>query len=215
MMYGTLYQYFLRYRQLPIPGIGTFLLERKPAVADFPNRIIHPPSFSVRLNHHPATPPISFFGWLAKALDTSDRDAVIRFNDFAHTLRLRINVGDKINWDGMGILSMGLGGEIRFEPGVINMPAGLPVKAEKVIREHAEHSVRVGEDERTSVEMIELLNKQGSRKNQWWLWALVLGLITTMFIGWYFSVNGLKTSSSGNNQKVNPADTQGTYKVLP
>ena len=35
MMYTTLYQYLISHNELPVPGIGTFLLQRKPAINHF------------------------------------------------------------------------------------------------------------------------------------------------------------------------------------
>ncbi len=214
MMYGELYQYFILHKELNMPGIGTFQLERTPATADFPNKVINAPSFSIALQHDTITPQKSFFNWLAQALQVSDRDAVVRFNDFAFELKQKIRNGDKITWDGVGTLSSGLAGEIRFEPALKNKTLEAPVKAEKVIREKSEHMVRVGEDERTSDEMLELLNQPLDQRNYWWAWALIAGLLITMFIGWYFSENGLQVMSSGNNHKIKPAEPAGTYQEL-
>lgn len=214
MMYVELYQYFVLHKRLNIPGIGTFLLERKPAISDFPNKIILPPSLNIALHHGNATPSKNFFTWLADALKISDRDAVIRFNDFAFELKRKISAGDRVQWDGVGTLSSGLAGEIRFESALKNTAIEAPVKAEKVIRENAEHTVRVGEDERTSVQMLEWLNQPQARKNYWWAWALVVGLLMTMFLGWYFSEHGIKTSSAGNGNTINPSETGTTYQVL-
>jgi hypothetical protein len=215
MMYGELYQYFIHYKKLNVPGIGIFMLEKKPATTDFPNKLIHPPVFSISLHHGNDTPPRNFFNWLAQVLQVSDRDAVIRFNDFAYEMKRKISAGDKIKWEGMGILSSGLAGEIRFEPALKGASAEAPVKAEKVIRENAAHTVRVGEEEKTSIEMIEYLSHTDAKKNYWWAWALAVGLIVTMFIGWYLSEHGLFTSSTGNAHAVQPIESPSTYKLLP
>jgi hypothetical protein len=215
MMYGELYQYFIQHKQLNVPGIGIFMLERKPATTDFPNKIIHPPVFTISLHHGSTNPPRNFFTWLSQALQVNDRDAVIRFNDFAFEMKRRISAGDKIKWEGVGTLSSGLAGEIRFESAMKDIATELPVKAEKVIRENAAHTVRVGEDEKTSVEMIEYLNQPDAKKNYWWAWALAVGLLIIMFIGWYFSEHGLQASATGNEQRLNATETPSTYKNLP
>jgi hypothetical protein len=214
MMYVELYQYFVLHKRLNIPGIGTFLLERKPAVSDFPNKIILPPSMSIALHHGNATPSKNFFTWLADTLKISDRDAVIRFNDFAFELKRKLSAGDRVQWDGVGTLSSGLAGEIRFESALKNAAIEVPVKAEKVIRENAEHTVRVGEDERTSVQMLEWLNQPQVKRNYWWALALVVGLLMTMFLGWYFSEKGIKTSSTGNANALKANDSGTTYQIL-
>ena len=213
MMYGELYQYFIQYKQLNLPGIGMIALERKPASSDFPNRVIYPPTFEIALHPGSATPSKNFFTWLSQAFNISERDAIVRFNDFMFELKQQLHSGNSVNWDGVGVLSPGLGTEIKFDPALKNLEPEKPVKAEKVIRDKAEHTVRVGEDQRTSAQMIELLNQQQTKKNLWWAWALVIGVLLIMFMGWYFSMNGFKISSSGNSQKVTPTTSEPTYRT--
>jgi hypothetical protein len=182
MMYESLYQYFLQYKQLPVPGIGTFLLERKPAMVNFPDKRMDPPAYAVSLEASGVAPSRSFFNWLGAALQVSERDAVIRYNDFAFELKKSILSGALVNWKGMGQLSKGLAGDIKFVPVQLLQPEA-PVRAEKPIREKAAHKVRVGEDERTSEEMTAFFNKPEEKRDYWWAWALILGLVAVMFIG--------------------------------
>ena len=215
-MYGELYQYLILHKQLNIPGIGTFLLERKPADIDFVNKVANPPAFTVALHHGNTTPSKKVFNWLASSLNISERDALIRFNDFAVDTRNRILTGDKLEWNGIGTFSKGMAGEIRFEASLKDMKAGTPVPAIKVIREHAEHTVRVGEQEKTSSEMIEMLAPaEETRKTSWWGIALIVGLLAFIFIALYFSSKGLNTSSAGNQQKLEPQKETPTHKPAP
>jgi hypothetical protein len=64
-MYSELYQYLLQHKELPVPGIGTFLLERKSARVDFPNKLINPPSYTIALQPGSYVPGQGFFSWLA------------------------------------------------------------------------------------------------------------------------------------------------------
>ena len=212
-MYTELYRYFIQHKKLYLPGIGNFILERKPAEADFVNRSINPPSYSISLQQGPISPSSKFFAWLAAVFNISEKEAIIRFNDFVFDLRKEINNGSKIEWNGIGVISKGLGDTIRFSAEEINSPAKA-VHAEKVIREKAEHAVLVGERERTSVEMTELLSVTASKKSIWWVLPLSLALLAFMFIGWYLSKNGMNTSSVSNTHKTNPAISTGTYRQL-
>jgi hypothetical protein len=214
-MYGELYQYLILHKQLNIPGIGTFLVERKPADIDFVNKIVNPPVYTIALHHGNTTPSKNVFSWLASTLNISEPDALTRFNDFALDIRDKIIAGDKLQWNGIGILSKGMAGEIRFEASLKDMKAGTPVPAIKVIREHAEHSVRVGEQEKTSSEMIEMLAPSEERKTHWWGIALIAGLLAFIFIALYFSSKGVNTSSAGNQQKLVPQKETPTHKLAP
>jgi hypothetical protein len=214
MMYEELYQYFIQHKKLAVPGVGTFLLERRPAESDFVNKKINPPFYSVTLKPSADPPSINFFRWLAGALHISNHDAIIRFNDFVFDIKKQITDGDIIDWHGVGKISKGLAGETKFAP-AIELAIEKPVTAEKVIREKAEHMVRVGEDQKTSVEMTEMLNQPEARKNYWWITALAVGLLSFLFIGWYFSEHGVDVTSTANNKKLVPIEEGVPYQILP
>ena len=93
-MYTALYQYLLQHKQLLVPGVGTFLLNRKTATNNFSEKQIYPPSYSVVMQSGSNSPSKQFYNWLGYALSISDSDAVIRFNDFAFDLKKII--GDEI-----------------------------------------------------------------------------------------------------------------------
>ncbi|MEK7224711.1 MAG: hypothetical protein AAB221_03400 [Bacteroidota bacterium] len=205
MMYAELYQYFILHKRLSLPGIGTFLLHRKPAETDFPNRQVKPPLYTAVFSDETGIASKNFFHWLGHALGVSDRNAVIRFNDFAFDMKKQIADGTVINWNGLGVLNKGLAGEIKFT--AASFISEKPVAAEKVIREKAEHFVRVGEDEKTSVEMTAMLNKPAVARSYWWVSALILGVLSIAFIGWYISQHGMEPSSFTNSTKLVPMET--------
>ncbi len=197
-----------------MPGIGTFLLERTPALVNFPEKKMDPPAYTVRLQPAGQAPSRSFFTWLSAALQVTEREAVVRFNDFAFELKKSILSGAHINWRGIGALSKGLAGDIKFTPERLMQPES-PVRAEKPIREKAAHMVRVGEDQRTSEEMTAYLNQAGEKKDYWWAWGLVLGLVAVTYIGWYTSAYGIGQSSTSNPQLLTPQQPGATYRLIP
>ncbi len=206
MMYADLFQYLLLHKKLSVPGIGTFLLERRPAGADFLNRQIKAPVYSISFANRIDTASRNFFNWLGNALGISDRDAVVRFNDFAFNMKKQISEGATISWNGVGVLSKGLGGDVKFiaERSAVDEK---PVIAEKVIRLKAEHMIRVGEDQMTSTEMTVRLNKPAIVRSYWWVYGLAIGLLAIVFIGWWLSQHGLDISSTANNTKLVPMET--------
>lgn len=212
-MYTELYQYLIQYKELPVPGVGTFLLERKPASVDFPNRSIEPPVYTFAMRPVSHMPDQDFFNWLGRLLQIGDRDAVFRFNDFVFDLKKQINDGCSIDWNGVGQLEKKEGGELLFTPVVITHDK--PVIAKKVIRQFAEHTVRVGEDERTSVEMTEMLSQADEKKSYWWAYAATIALFGVIFIGWYFSENGVGMEAITNTTKLVPSEGFTTYTAAP
>ena len=211
MMYDELYQYLIQQKELGIPGIGIFTIQRKPAEADFVNKCIHPPAYEIKLDQTTVIPPKKMFTWLADIFNISDREAVIRFNDFAFDLKKKITDGEEVQWSGIGKFSKGVTA-IHFTPVEPWNEEG-DVAAQKIIREHAEHIVLVGERERTSVEMTELLNQQDGKKKNWWAYALAIGILAIIFIFWYFSEHGMQITSTANSQNLPVNSEPPTYSI--
>lgn len=211
-MYGELYQYLILHRQLNLPGIGRLCIEKKPARFDVADKVINPPAFSIALQHDNSNPPKNFFNWLALKLGITDRDAIIRFNDFLFDLKKQLAAGNKLEWEGVGTISKGLAGDILLNPSLTDHSPGTAVAAIKVLRDNAQHIIRVGEDERTSSEMQEILHhSEEGGKSYWWVAALVLVILSIIFIGYYFSVNGMSTSAAANQKKLEPAEQTKTH----
>lgn len=211
-MYAELYQYLLHYKILPVPGIGTFLLERLPATSDFPNRVINAPVYTVSHKAEIMPFPRNFFSWLGQMLGLHDREASARFQEFVALTREQVTAGDVIHWKGVGTISRQANGEIRFVPDTIVTEE--PIKALKVIRENAEHYVRVGEDQKTSIEMTRMLGEQETKRSYDWLWPALLAFLAILFIGWYLSAYGVNTNSTGNNQKTKLVQDEKRYEVI-
>lgn len=218
-MYQALYAYLVRYGRLTIPGVGIFVVERQAAVMDFATRTAQPAIYNIALQHSGETPAEGaghrLYGWLAGALGIHQREAVIRFNDFVFDIKKKLREGVKIRWSNVGTLSTGLAGEIRFEPAVRSFQPELPVAGERIIREQSEHTVRVGEDEKTSTQMKELLAPAPVQRNPWLLIAGIVLLLTMLFIGWYLSQHGLQTASTGRQSSLPVKAVPVTYEVLP
>mgnify|MGYP006898451719 FL=1 len=203
-MYKELFQFLLLHKELPVPGIGTFLLEKISASVDFPNKQIIAPAFRVSLSPDVEVPEKGFFHKLSGLLHQSTKDTVMQFNDFVFNLKKQVMNGAVIDWKGIGILQKGLSGDIRLIPASDWSLQSPPVAAEKVIREKAAHMVRVGEDEKTSTEMTEMLNQPEIKKSYWWVYAMVVGILSVIFIGWHLSEKGLDLNATGNGSKLIP-----------
>jgi len=211
-MYKELYQYLVLHQQLNIPGVGVFQLERKPADLDFANKVVNPPSYTVALHHGTESMPARQVNWLADVLNISEMDVMERLTGFATNIANEIFSGKKLEWNGIGTLSKGLAGEIRFEAELKDNPAGEPVPAAKVIRENAAHTVRVGEAEKTSQEMYEMLNPGEKKRSYEWIMTLIVIVLALAFLVWHFMQSGLDTAA-GSQQKVSPKQEEATYKT--
>lgn len=202
-MFAELHQLLFSQKQLSLPGIGSFVLERKPARMDFLNKCIHAPEYFISFDtsFHSASQKI--FYKLATALNISETEAEVRFREFIYDLRKQIFEGKEIRWNGVGILSKTENAEIKFCQEKGFLATEIPIHAEKIIREHAKHIMRVGEQEMTSIEMEELLTPfLKIKRSRWWILPLTIFVLAVGFIAWYFYKNGLSVSSIGNQQKT-------------
>jgi hypothetical protein len=213
-MYNELYEYLILNRQLNLPGIGTISLETRPSTIDFAHREVNPQAYSVSFQHSNAIPAKKFFFWLADKLGTDYTEAIMRFNNFIFDLKHQVTSGNKINWNNVGVLSKGIGGEVKFEPALKQQIFDRPVSAPRIIREKAVHTVRVGEEEKTSVEMTEWLNPEAEPRSYWWAPALIAAIVLLISLGLYFSQKGLNASSAANQQKVSPQKESTGYRIL-
>jgi hypothetical protein len=104
-----------------------------------------------------------------------------------------------------------MSGEIRFESSLVDHHFDPPVSATRIIREKAVHTVRVGEEEKTSVEMSEWLHPEEQNRSTWWIPSLIAAIILLIILGIYFASNSSHGSTAGNQQKLTPATAPEPY----
>lgn len=179
-------------------------------------RHFSPPSYFFTLEKTDEIPQENLFSWLASHFKIAESEAVIRFNDFIFNLTRQLKEGKEIHWHKIGTLHKEFSGEIRFITANEKIEWLENVPAQKIIRENAEHRMLVGEAEKTSTEMSRLLQTTAQfRKQQWWIWPLAVAIASVIFLGWYFSEYGVKSSSTGNHLKTLPPDAPTGYKLTP
>lgn len=202
-MYNELYKYLILHKQLSLPGIGRFEIEKKPADVDFANRVVNPPEYSISFRQSDTVIPFrKLFNWLETELNISELEAVKRFNDFVFDMRARLAPDNQLHWEGVGTIKKWLNGEIMYipDPKKETMESSIPAK--KVIREKAQHTITVGEQERTSDEMMEMLFPGEVKRSYWWTVPLIIAIAAFVYIAYHFSANGVSVSSAANQQKL-------------
>ena len=201
-MFQVLNAYLFQHRSISIPGLGTIYLETLPASADVAERTILPPLYQFRFDKYFDAPDREFFSYVAAHRNILDYEAIKWYNEFAFELRNRIRTEEEVPWEGVGILKKDDGGNVIFEG---NVDKGLflaPTPAFRVNRQDAKHTLLVGDQERTNVEMNEWLHDDHAgrgKKRAWWIIALILGVLALAALGWHFYSNGW---SIGNQIKL-------------
>ena len=202
-MYTILNRYLFLHKSIPIPGLGTICLESQAATIDASTRTIHPPVYRFRFDKFSDSPDKDLFAYLSAQQKISDYEALRQYNDFAYSLRDRLNYFREAPWEGLGILKKDDTGEIHFESSILNPSFLQPVPAEKVVRTNAKHMLLVGDRERSSREMSDWFAEEPIHGNRlWWLVALIGGIAAALIIMFHFSSQGWNVESTGNQQTI-------------
>jgi hypothetical protein len=202
-MYEILNKYLFQHKSISIPGMGTIWLESHPAALDTGTRTVLPPSFYFRFDKYFDAPDKEFFSYLSEQQQISDYEALRQYNEFAYALRDKLNHLQKAVWDGVGELKKDSEGNIHFDSTFRNPFFLQPVSAEKLVRANAQHTLLVGDRERTNGEMSQWFMEEPIHGNRWW-WvaALVAGLTALLIIIIHFSSHGWRVESTGNRQVI-------------
>lgn len=176
-------KYFALHKKLILPGIGSFNAATQPAQLEFVEKTLHAPTHTITFQQDEAASDTNFISFLINETGLDQYGAINRFNQFIVQLEEKLQSGIPWQLPGLGILTNN-GSSYAFTaeslqqyfPGII---------AERVIRQNAQHAVRVGEDEKTSTEMHELLNKEATQ-DRWWIGAIVLAVVGIAAILYYY-----------------------------
>jgi hypothetical protein len=202
-MYTILNRYLFLHKSIPIPGLGTICMESQAATIDASTRTIHPPVYRFRFDKFSDSPEKDLFAYLSAQQKISDYEALRQYNDFAYSLRDRLNYFREAPWEGLGILKKDDMGDIHFESSILNPFFLQPVPAEKVVRTNAKHMLLVGDRERSSREMSDWFAEEPIHGNRlWWLVALIGGIAAALIILIHFSSSGWNVESTGNQQTI-------------
>lgn len=202
-MIRLLHNYLILNKTLSFPGMGTLYIERTPALSDFINKQIIPPSYHYRFDRYFDTPDKDFFFYLAAKKEMAEFEAIKFYTEWVGDIRDKIKSGNEVELQEIGKFSESGTGDIEFEPFFV-IPSGYnEVKAERLLRVDASHSMLVGEKETTSTEMSRVLEENKFiEKESWWIYAIIIATIAIVAIFFKFYKDGAGLEASGNQQKI-------------
>jgi hypothetical protein len=185
-MTESLYKYLILYKKLALPGIGYFTVEQVPARLDFANKQLHAPVPAIRFSTGTQQADRHFFDFLSADLQVTDLQAIQQFNETVLQLKQQLNSTGTLVLPFIGSLKKEFEGQFSFQPAT-SLQAYLPdINAERVLRNET-HTVMVGERERSSEEMRELLADTGNRNGKWWIYAIILGVLGIAALIYYYT----------------------------
>ncbi len=195
-MLSSLSSYLVQHKKVHIPHIGTFELLYKPAVLQFADRLIYPPSTEVLFlsEGNASKEQVHYLGSL---LHLDERDAEEKLRHFGAHLKRRIE-DTAFEWKGFGKLAL-VDGAIVFESTPSN--ALKPVAAHKIIRENAHHDVLVGERELHSSDVSYINESTKPGRSYATLAGWILLLLALAFVIYNLVQHGFHPFASGLQQK--------------
>lgn len=203
-MQQILYEYLVLHHQLPLPGIGTIYLKWQSSSLDIGNKQFLPPVYYYTLETSQDKASKKLYDWMESVAGFDEWDAIKKINEFVFDVKSKISSQGEMIWENVGIIKRNEAGSLELVSSENFVPALSPVMAEKVTRENVQHTILVGEQEKSSAEMETLLAVTSPSKDVSWVVAVILAVISFMFIGWYFSEKGFSTTSTGNQSIIHP-----------
>jgi hypothetical protein len=188
---------------ISLPGLGTIASEETSARIDFPNHLLYPPGFTITYsveqkdNHQ-------LINWIEQEEQINADEASAQIHAIAVTLRYELNHNAKTELKGIGSFIRNEDGQLIFAADESLHAYLAPVHAGKIIRQDAEHTIRVGEDEKTNTEMQELLSAGEPKLSyKWWMGALALLVLAVVILWLFASGHAAAWRIQGNDQKIN------------
>lgn len=207
-MFALLTQYLFHYKQVSIPGVGSFVLEQKPAELNFVEKIINPPSYQIRFSQDGQVDEnlLQFIG------NTSQVDAATareKLEDFGSSLKRKIHEAP-FTWKGIGQLEYR--DSVVFHPKLYD-DALTPVPAHRVIREHVQHTVWVGEQEVHAGTKEEVTDQSHTvrKKSVRLITGWILLALAAAFIVFFIWKHPDVLASTGSKFSVQPGVPAATY----
>ncbi len=202
-MHEILIRYLGKNKNFNLPGIGSFELVSEIANLDFINKTIYPPIEQIVFHPEVKVKTVSvvqdadyekkdsstgnnnnFPAFLSRHLNKPESIALSEFEHYAGFVRITLEKNGFYEMNGIGTLQQNEKG-IHLDNAFSTENFFAPLHAEQVIRENASHSVRVGEDEKTSEQMKEFLHRE-VKKDTWWIAAVILAVIGVAAIAYYY-----------------------------
>lgn len=211
-MVDLVVRYLSFQKKVSLQGIGTFSVEHLPARLDFPNRLLYAPEFILHFSSSSTGSDEQFEHWLQKELNV-DREEVKKLQqNFSTEFQRTLSEKGEMVLNGLGLFTKDEQKLLHFSS-LYEAVKGNPVTAEKIIRKNTSHSILVGEQEKTSAEMTELLTAAKRKPLNLW-WMIVLALFLSALIAILFFANySPQWSKQGNNQKLKLNEAPPLHKI--
>lgn len=193
-MLRLFYKYLILNKKAAVRGIGTFYFERKPAKLDFANKVLHAPDLQVSFNPADSNTDNELIAFISKQQNISEEKAAEFYNAFTEKLQENLDKHKRAELPQIGLLLQNTEGELYFKATEVIQDYFPGVAAQRILREHVEHHSAAGNSRRTSEQTIkkpvEEVHESAHSNDNWWIFAIALGIIGVATIVYYYTHNG-------------------------
>jgi hypothetical protein len=185
-MYGYLYKYLSLHSKLSLPGIGQFTTDQVPSRIDFVNKRLYPYMPVIRFTQGTPMADKFFYSFIAQGFGIDDLEAIQKFNEFIFYLKEQFTLHGFVDFPGIGRLTKQFSNTYSFKP-INNIQHFYPdIHAERVIRKNIPHTIKIGEEEVSSFDVLDEAAVQNDEEKSWKIYALALALVAAMTIAYYY-----------------------------
>lgn len=193
-MFQLFCKYLILNRRAYIPGLGIFFIERTPARLDFENKVFIAPVSQINFKAQTSVADNRMYTFISFQEKIDESEAVIRYNNFAETVKKNLKEHKRMELPGLGVLLQNEEGNLYFKATSELNDYFPPAPANRVLRENTEHPIVVGDINRTNRQGKEVFvaepKKPSPAKDRWWKFAIALGIIGIAGILYYYLYNG-------------------------
>jgi nucleoid DNA-binding protein len=188
-MVQFLYKYLIINKQVTLPGIGVFHIQRQPAKHDYVNKVFVSPALHIGFNPSTELPDKRFYEFMSKEIGLDEAKAAENLFAFTNKLGEQVKANKIVELPGMGMLKRNASGQLSFEPTNVLASYFPPTAASNILEEKPQTAMRE-KASRETVSLDQLAEEEVPRKSYWWVYAIILALIGIGAIGYYYYVNG-------------------------
>lgn len=204
--------YLFKNKKCPLPQIGTLELTESNAVAMYAERKIHAAVPSVKLMDT-ITRSDDFINYIAERKNLGREEATSLLMQYCNKLQ-HMDAYGETKLPELGKFYVNTDGNLVFKS--IELPTTLlpTVYADRVLHPSTSHNMVVGDKETTSAEMTAYYTDiEFTQKDKWWIFAIVFAIAGIAALLLYFNAASF-SKTFGNSQKVQPATTTSTYRIV-
>jgi len=206
--------YLIQKKECRLPLLGSFTIKQGSASLDIADKMIIPFTDEIIYSENETYLSDGLKNYISKLQHMQVHEAEEKINNWCLNTKMKLDTGEKINFDSIGMLQKAPAGNILFEKeNSINFYE--PVIAERVIHKNAEHAVLVGDRETTSGVMNEFYREDvlTEKKYSWRLWAIILLILSLLILIFYFSNHAFSVNGIGNKSSFPIQKSPATYSV--